>query len=334
MERADLELVVAIHEAGSLAQAAAQLRLSAPVVTKRLAALETALGLKLFFRTTRRLSPTAEGDVLCERAIALLGQFAQTEEALRDHVREPAGPIRLAATLGFGRIWLGPAIAQFQAHHPAVRVQLQLTEKLPDLGADGYDGAVWLWSPNASRVSQWSARKLASNQRVLVASPGYLKHHPAPQTLAELAVHECLVVRESDDPSYTWQLSRARDKKVTAVRVQGSLSCNSGELVRDWCLGGRGIMLRSLWDVAPQIAAGTLVRVLQAYAMRDADIQWLAPFRAQTPKRVRLLSDFLHQTFHQAPWAVGSDLKPPPTPADAPGHCEPAPPAHNRLLSN
>jgi LysR family transcriptional regulator, transcriptional activator for dmlA len=309
MERADLELVLAIRDAGSLANAAIRLRLSPPVVTKRLAALEAALGLKLFFRTTRRLSTTAEGDVLCERATALLAHFQQTEEALRDHVHEPAGPIRLAATFGFGRIWLGPAIAQFQSTHPAVRIELQLTEKLPDLGAEGYDGAVWLWSPGANRASQWSARKLAHNERVLVAAPSYLRKHPAPQTLADLASHECLVVRESDDPGYPWQLSHINDKKssnkkASAIHVQGSLSCNSGELVRDWCLSGCGIMLRSLWDIAPQIANGQLVRVLPAYAMRDADIQWLAPFRAQTPRRVRLLSDFLYQTFRTEPWAV------------------------------
>jgi LysR family transcriptional regulator, transcriptional activator for dmlA len=316
MERADLELVLAIRDAGSLANAALRLQLSPPVVTKRLAALESALGLKLFFRTTRRLSTTAEGDVLCERATALLAHFQQTEEALRDHVREPAGPIRLAATFGFGRIWLGPAIAQFQTAHPAVRIDLQLTEKLPDLGADGYDGAVWLWSPGANRAAQWSARKLARNERVLVAAPSYLRKHRAPQTLADLAAHECLVVRESDDPSYPWQLSCTNDKahsaqdkkssnkKANAIHVQGSLSCNSGELVRDWCLSGRGIMLRSLWDIAPQIANGQLVRVLPAYTMRDADIQWLAPFKAQTPRRVRLLSDFLHQTFRTEPWAI------------------------------
>jgi LysR family transcriptional regulator, transcriptional activator for dmlA len=316
MERADLELVLAIRDAGSLVNAAIRLGLSPPVVTKRLAALEAALGLKLFFRTTRRLSTTAEGDVLCERATALLAHFQQTEEALRDHVREPAGPIRLAATFGFGRIWLGPAIAQFQSTHPAVRIELQLTEKLPDLGAEGYDGAVWLWSPGANRVSQWSARKLARNQRVLVAAPSYLRKHSAPQTLTDLATHECLLVRESDDPSYPWQLSRTSDKahpaqdkksshkKTSAIHVQGSLSCNSGELVRDWCLSGRGIMLRSLWDIAPQIASGKLVRVLPAYAMRDADIQWLAPFKAQTPRRVRLLSDFLYEAFRTEPWVI------------------------------
>jgi LysR family transcriptional regulator, transcriptional activator for dmlA len=307
MERADLELVLAIKDTGSLTQAATRLRLSAPVVTKRLAALEAALGLKLFFRTTRSVAPTAEGDVLCERAAPLLAQFVQTEEALRDHVREIAGPIRLAATFGFGRIWLGPALAQFQMLHPAVRIDLQLTEKLPDLGADGFDGAVWLWPASANRWAQWSERKLAPNQRVLVAAPSYLAQRKAPQTLADLSDHECLVVRESDEPSHTWNLQlirRSKDKKSNPVHVKGSLSCNSGELVRDWCIQGKGIMLRSLWDIAPQIASGALIHVLPQYAMPGADIQWLAPFRAQTPRRVRLLSDFLKQSFQSAPWAV------------------------------
>ncbi len=304
MERSDLELVLAIRDTGSMKNAAERLRLSAPVVTKRLATLEISLGLKLFFRTTRRVNPTAEGDVLCEQAVGLLAQFSQTEQALRDHVLEPTGPIQLAATFGFGRMWLGPALAQFQTLYPAVRIDLQLTEKLPDLGAEGYDAAIWLWSPHTTRISQWSARRLAHNERVLVAAPSYLLRHPAPHSLADLGRHNCLVVRESDDPLYTWQLRRARDTTTTVVHVDGNMRCNSGEMVRDWCIQGRGIMLRSLWDIAPQIANGTLVRVLPAYAMRDADIQWLAPFRVQTPRRIRLLSDFLYKSFRTEPWAV------------------------------
>jgi LysR family transcriptional regulator, transcriptional activator for dmlA len=312
MERADLELVLAIRDAGSMAQAAAHLRLSPPVVTKRLAALESALGLKLFFRTTRRVAPTAEGELLCERAIGLLAGFQQTEEALREQTREPTGVVRLAATFGFGRIWLGPALADYQALYPQVRVEVQLTETLPDLGSQGLDGAVWLWAVRSNRASQWSAKLLAHNQRVLVATKGYLRQHGTPRSVDDLQQHECLVVRESDDPNYTWHLnvdghrrparSNTTEPRAQAVVVRGALSSNSGELVRDWCLAGRGIMLRSLWDVAPLLASGQLVRVLPAYAMRDADIQWLAPFRAQTPKRVRLLRDFLALKFKSRPW--------------------------------
>jgi LysR family transcriptional regulator, transcriptional activator for dmlA len=304
MERTDLELVLAIKSTGGMSQAAVRLRLSAPVVTKRLAALEDALGLKLFYRTTRRVAPTAEGELLCERAQGLLEGFMQAEEALREQTREPTGLVRLAATLGFGRIWLGPALAEYQTLYPKVRIELQLTETLPDLGAQGLDGAVWLWAMRSNRTSQWSAKPLASNQRVLVAAPAYLKLHGTPDSVDTLQQHQCLVVRESDDPHYTWQLSALGARRTHAVVVHGPLSSNSGELVRDWCMAGRGIMLRSQWDVAPLLASGKLVRVLPSYAMRDADIQWLAPFRAQTPKRVRLLRDFLAKKFKSRPWEV------------------------------
>lgn len=306
MERADLQLVQSIRDAGSLTAAAALLGKTSPAVTKRLAALEAKLGVKLFYRTTRRVAATAEGELLCERATALLAGFTQAEEALRDQAREPSGQIRLAATFGFGRVWLGAALCDFQMRHPQVRIDLQLTEKLPDLVAQGFDAAVWLWAPQANRTSEWSATLLATNERVLVAAPSYIKARGKPRSLEELSAHDCLQVRESDTPSGTWHLSKEGEKEraqaSNAIKVKGALVSNSGELVRDWCLAGRGIMLRSLWDVAPLITSGALVRLLPNYAMRNANIQWLAPFRAQTPKRVQLLRTHLMVRFKARPW--------------------------------
>jgi len=117
-----------------------------------------------------------------------------------------------------------------------------------------------------------------------------------------------------------WRLQRERDRTELRVRVAGPLSGNSGELVRDWCLAGRGVMLRSLWDIAPQLASGQLVRVLPGHAMWDADIHWLAPHRAQTPKRVRLLIDFLAERFRAEPWKLRTAAK-----ASAPRGSRPAP---------
>jgi DNA-binding transcriptional LysR family regulator len=324
MERADLELVLAVREHGNLAAAAAALEVVPSVVTKRLAALESRLGQRLFLRTTRRVSATAEGDTVCERAAALLQGFRELEAELQERQSEPAGPIRLAATLGFGRLWLGPALADFQARHPRVKIQLQLTEHLPDLAAEGYDGAVWLWSAPGQRAGQWVARRLARNQRVLVAAPSYLQRVGMPRTLDELAQHDCLTVRENGDIVQQrfdlWPLQKERDKRPQRIRVQGPLTSNSGEVVRDWCLGGHGIMLRSLWDIAPQLADGQLVRVLPAYAMPDADIHWLAPWRAQTPRRLRLLVDFLAERFRDEPWRI----KPPTPERGAPRGSRPA----------
>jgi len=305
LERADLELLLAIREHGSLAGAAAAADVVPSVITKRLAALEARLGLKLFQRTTRRVVPTADGEGLCDRAVGLLAGFQAMEAELQERHKDPVGRIRLAATFGFGRVWLGPAIAEFQQRHPQLEVQVQLTEQLPDLAVEGFDGAVWLWAVRGQRATEWTGRRLARNQRVLVASPDYLQRRGTPATVEELSAHHCLVVRENERFDI-WRLQRERDRAEVRVRVGGPLSSNSGELVRDWCLAGHGIMLRSLWDIAGALASGELVRVLPGHAMTDADIHWLAPHTPTTPKRIRLLVDFLAERFRGEPWKVVS----------------------------
>lgn len=308
MDRSDLELVLAVRDQGSLAAAARSLDVAPPVITKRLLALEASLGQRLFQRTTRRVTPTAEGETICDRALVLLQGFNALEAELLERKAEPTGLIRLAATFGFGRLWLGPALARFQERHPRLSIQLQLTEQLPDLAHDGFDGAIWLWSVQGRQAAQWVSRRLAGNQRVLVAAPVYTRQHGMPGSLEALHDHACLIVRENGNAASQrfdiWPLQKEKDKESgpTRVRVQGSLSSNSGELVRDWCVAGRGIMLRSLWDVAPMLASGQLVRVLPAWSMPDADIHWLAPYRADAPRRIRLLIDFLLAEFAEEPW--------------------------------
>lgn len=308
MERADLELVLAIRQHGSLTAAARTLRVTPPAVTKRLAALEGTLKLRLFQRTTRKVSPTADGEALCEHAQLLLQGFLRAEAELRERQSEPTGLIRLVGTFGFGRLWLGPAMAEFQARHPQVQVQMQLMEQLPDLAVEGYDGAVWLWNLPGHRASEWVAKRLARNQRVLVAAPAYLQRHGAPSHPSELSQHQCLVVRENGGDAsqrfdhWTLHSSQGRSKAVQRVEVRGDLSSNSGELVRDWCLAGHGIMLRSRWDIAGALQEGRLVQVLPDWSMADADIHWLMPWQARTPRRVRLLIDFLRDRFQSEPW--------------------------------
>ncbi|TWO72647.1 LysR family transcriptional regulator [Caenimonas sedimenti] len=304
LDRADLELLLAIRQHGSLAGAASAANVVPSVITKRLAGLEARLRVKLFQRTTRRVTATAEGEALCERASALVAGFQALEAELQERRSDAVGHIRLASTFGFGRLWLGPALAEFQALHPRLTVQLQLTEQLPDLAVDGYDGAVWLWAVQGQRASEWTGRRLARNQRVLVAAPDYLRRHGTPASIDDLASHDCLLVREHEHRFDVWRLQKERDRSEVRVRVQGALSSNSGELVRDWCLAGRGIMLRSLWDIAPAIAGGQLVRVLPGYAMVDADIHWLAPHSNALPRRLRLLIDFLVERFRSEPWKL------------------------------
>jgi len=309
MDRGDLALVLAVRDRGSLAGAADTLDVVPSVITKRLGALEARLGQRLFDRTTRRLSVTAEGEAVCLHAKTLLEGFAALESELGERQNELVGTIRLAATFGFGRRWLGPALATFQTRHPALQIELLLTEQLPDLGAEGYDGAIWLWAVQQPRAADWVTRRIARNQRVLAASPDYLARRGMPATVEALASHDCLVARENGEVNQRqftlWSLRHARDGSTARVRVQGRLASNSGEMVRDWCLAGHGVMLRSLWDIAPQLASGELVRVLPHYAMADADIHWVAPWRPKTPRRVRLLVDHLAEQFRAEPWKPG-----------------------------
>ena len=321
IDRGDLELMRAIRGHGSLAGAALALGVVPSVITKRLGALETQLGQRLFERTTRRLSLTTEGEALCQHADGLLDRFAALEAELAERQNALSGTLRLAATFGFGRRWVGPALATFQALHPALQVELQLTEQLPDLGAEGYDGAIWLWSVQNRHASDWVTRRIARNQRVLAASPAYLQLRGLPADLPALAAHDCLVARENGSaqprPFDLWTLRHARDGSTARIRVQGALASNSGEMVRDWCLDGRGIMLRSLWDIAPQLASGELVRVLPHYTMPEADIHWVAPWRPKTPRRVRLLIDFLVEAFRAEPWKLEAPARPKPRRAKA-----------------
>lgn len=298
LDRVDLALVLTIDRLRSMTAAAAELGWSPPAVTKRLAALERRLGCRLFFRTTRQVLPTPEAEAFCERAAPLLQALTELGTAMAEGSDTPRGRMRVAATFGFGRAWVAPALGAFQALHPGVTVDLTLTETLPDLAAEGFDGAVWLWPVRGPREATYSARRLARNRRVLVAAPSYLRDHGVPSTLADLAQHACLLVREHDAPSQRWALPGWPKR----LQIDGPLTSNSGEVARDWCLAGRGIMLRSEWDVALHLQQGDLVRVLPQFAMADADVQWLAPARVQRPLRQRLLVAFLAQRFHTQPW--------------------------------
>ncbi len=304
LARADLELLLHIADGGSLAAAARRLDRGAPGVSKQLAGLESRLGARLLHRTTRRLQFTAEGEAVLAHARDIVAGFARLDDALAGRRDAARGRLRIASSPGFGRVWLAPVLAALQSAHPGLEIDLQLADHLPDLTAGRFDAAVWLWTPTRG---SWITRRLARNRRVVVAAPAYLARHGTPQTPAELSRHACLVVRENDELASSWRLSplRRRGAAPVAVRVSGPLASNHGEVVRDWALAGRGLMLRSLWDVAAPLARGELVQVLPDWAMLDADVHLVLPPRAPglaPPRRLQLLQDELVAAFAGEPW--------------------------------
>jgi LysR family transcriptional regulator, transcriptional activator for dmlA len=310
IDRADLDLLAAIDREGSLAGAARALDLAAPVASKRLAALEQRVGARLLHRTTRRLQLTAEGESFVAQAGPLLDGFSRLEESLAERASRPSGRLRVTCSLGFGRLWLAPALAQLHAQHPGIEIDLHLCEQMPDMTTGRFDAAVWLWRPQGASLV---TRRLASNRRVVVAAPSYLKRRGTPQTPEELVSHQCLVVREHDDSPALWRLQplATRGAVPRTQKVGGPLSSNHGEVVREWALAGHGLMLRSLWDVHPYLQRGQLVHVLPGWAMQDADVHLVLPprdLRLVTPRRLRLLQEHLVAAFADVPWNAA--LKP------------------------
>lgn len=296
----DLRFFVAITEAGSLAEAARRMDVTPSAVSQHLRQMEQRLGVQLVQRSTRHFCLTDEGELFYAGAVDLLAQVDQLTDNLRARSGEVAGKLDICGPLGFGRRYLAPLLAEFHALHPRLQVSLTLADKVPSSEAQRFDLVVHIGHlPDSSLV----AHPIAPNSRFLCASPEYLARRPAPAKPDELARHDCIVLRENQEDVTLWRLRRNRTE--VAVRVTPALWSNDGEVVKQWAQLGQGIMLRSEWDVADDLAAGRLVRVLPEWTLPDADVVALADRRTGLPARVRMFLAALQERFKpQPPWRM------------------------------
>ena len=288
----DLGFFVLVSKMGSLAAAAQELGVTPPTMSKRLAALERRLGVRLLNRTTRRMSLTAEGEALLSEGSRLLHEIALLEQRLTGARATPRGLLRVHATLGFGRRHVAPAVSAFARRHAEVEVQLHLSDRLPNLVEQGFDVAVRIGELADARLT---ARKLAGNARVLCASPAYLRDAGEPAKPADLQSHQCLVIRESDETYGAWHLTRGLRRET--VKVRGRLSTNDGEAALDWALKGHGILLRSQWDAARHLRSGRLRAVLPQWTLPPADIVAVFPTKQDLSAKTRAFVDHLVEAF-------------------------------------
>lgn len=289
---ADLAFFVVLARQPSLAAAAQELGITPPNVSRRLAALEQRLGLRLLNRTTRRLSLTAEGQRYLQEGEQILQDLEGLEASLVADRQAPKGQLKVNATFGFGRRHLAPLISDFAVRYPDVEVILELTDRPLDLIDQAIDVGIQFGPPPDARVL---ARRIARNRRLLCASPAYLAEAGVPATPQDLARHRCIVIRENTAAFNNWQLVNGPDKVL--VKVRGPLSSNHGEIAVDWALAGHGIVLRSEWDVAGYLRSGRLQRVLAPWAGDMADIHAVYPQRHHLSAKVRVFLDFLVERF-------------------------------------
>jgi DNA-binding transcriptional LysR family regulator len=285
--------LVARH--GSLAAAARAIDVTPPAATKRLAALESRLGVRLLNRTTRSLSLTSEGETYLRHATRILEEIKEMEDVVSQGRATPRGLLRVNATLGFGRTTIAPLMSQFAARYPDVELQMEVTDKPVDLVESGFDLAIRFGTLPDKRLN---ARRIMSNRRFLCASPAYLERHGAPASLADLANHRCIIHRQNDDAYGIWRFLKRDQSEV--VKVHGMLSSNDGDIVLGWALDGQGILIRSEWDLAKYLDSGRLRIVLPEFTLPAADLFVYYPSQRNQTIRARAFIDFLAAHFQKA----------------------------------
>lgn len=290
----DVALFARVCATRNLSAAGREFGLSPAASSARIAQLEKQLGARLLHRTTRQIALTQDGEAFLDKALVLLDAAEQAASSVGGAARAPQGLLRVAASVSFARLHLMPAIADFLALYPGIRLDLRLSDRMIDLAAHGIDVAV---RTGELRDSSLVAKKLAPNRMVLVAAPSYLAAHGVPLHPAELARHECLAL-EGKNP---WHF-RDGDRQV-AVRVSGRVQSDNGEALRDAAVAGLGISLHSTWAVHRQLANGELVRVLADYPVAGEAVvsaQYLN--RNFLPPKTQVFIDYLAGRFGPEPY--------------------------------
>ena len=282
--------------AGSLSAAARELGLSPALVSRRLAALESRLGVRLINRTTRTLNLTVEGGRYYDACTRVLAEIEEADAEVSVGRVEPQGALKVALPASFGHQHVAPLVPQFAARYPKVQLALSLSDRSVNVMDEGFDVAVCIADLQDSSLA---ARKLAPNRRVVCASPAYLAAHGTPRTPEDLAKHNCLITSEF---AASWEY-KAPDGRSASARVQGRYACDNWEVLREWALASLGIALKSTWDVYRQLQDGSLVALLPGYTFySDVAIYAVYPHRRFLPAKTRVFIEFLAQSFGPEPY--------------------------------
>ncbi|NIC04812.1 LysR family transcriptional regulator [Billgrantia bachuensis] len=293
----DLSLFLRILDLGSISEAARSLGLSAAVASQRLKRLERELGVRLLQRTTRQLRPTPEGRSLAEQGRAAVEDLEALTSGLHRSTREVAGTLRLTLPPTFGRLYVSPLLSRFLSRYPRLRLDLDLSDQRRAIVGSGFDLAIRIGSLADSSLV---ARRLATNRRVLCASPAYLKRHGTPRVPEELTRHECLLLTDGEGEPGHWRLCGASGESVE-VKVDGRIRSSQGELLRDAAVAGLGIVQHSIWHVCDDLRAGRLQRILPDHMPPETGIHAVMPQRRLVPPRVRAFIDFLVEQWEPVP---------------------------------
>ena len=289
----DLQVFVRTADRGSLSAAARELGVSPALASAAVKRLEGELGLRLFVRTTRSLSLTAEGTQYLEHAREALRLLRAGRDALAAGKDSFGGTLKIAMPSDLGRNLLLGWLDAFQLRHPKLQYQLSVSDRLADMVRQQVDVAIRYGEQDDS--SQIAMPVAPANDRVLVASPDYLREHGNLSSLADLQQHNCLRFALEDGLHDRWTFYRLPQREQVSVQVSGNRSADDADLVRRWAVAGLGIAYKSRLDLSGDLAAGRLQVLLPDMAGEAAPLHLVCMHRAQVTPLVLQLRDFLRQ---------------------------------------
>jgi DNA-binding transcriptional LysR family regulator len=289
---------VRVVEAGSFSAVAHELRATQSAISKQVAALEKALGAKLLVRTTRSLALTEEGARYFEQARRLVAEIAEAESGLITGEGQLRGWIRVAASVGFGRLKLMPLVRSFMSAHPDVRIDLRLHDGFIDLIEQGIDVSVRIGDlPDSGLI----ARRVGTSQRMLLAHRDYLRALAqgvhAPVNPQDLQAHECIVYTGMSN-SNVWTFAAGAGASqaqgaAKSIRVDGHIQTNSSEVLRVAVLTGMGIAYAPTWLFDGELASGEVVRLMPHWDSPQSPIHLVSPPQRKHSAKVRAFVEHL-----------------------------------------
>lgn len=276
---------VSVAELSSFTQAAEKLDISVAQVSRLVTQLEKRLSTKLLYRTTRKVSLTAEGEIYYQHCRQLLNGLEDAERALSNLKGTPQGTIKMTAPVMYGEKYILPLVYDFMLAYKGVDIVVNLTNQALDLTDGGYDLAIRL---GKLKDSSLMAKPISQRRYIVCASPTYLKRHGMPHSITELNQHNCLVGQHS-----FWRFEK--DGKERSKKISGTVQCNSGYGLVDAALKGIGLVQLPNYYLEPYLKSGELIEVLKQFHMPEETIWAVYPHNRHLSAKVRQLVDFLQE---------------------------------------
>lgn len=286
----NIRVFVRVIELGTLSAAGRDQRVTPAVASNRIKELESHLGVRLFNRTTRKLSPTEHGRVFYDGAVKIIEAVNEAEGAIADLSRNPKGSLRITAPLGIGRRLIASGIPEFHDQYPDIEVRVRLSDHNVDILAEGVDVAFKLGVLEDSNLRM---RGILNCQRVLCASPDYIERRGMPENADALISdkHDCLLLRYPGSKEYFWTLLTGEG--LRKFEVGGPYDSDDGDVLTQWALEGRGIINKPLFEVKAYLREGKLMEILKDSPPASVQLAALYPHKRFQDPKVRLMIDFM-----------------------------------------